>query len=252
MLISIITEGFATGDWRNLIIQLLLMFPVVLFALSAHEAAHGLVAYMMGDRTAYNLGRVTLNPAKHLDPFGTLMMLVFGFGWAKPVPINARNFKNPKWGMALTAIAGPLSNMLFGAIGAIAAGTFLYFTEIIIPAYAPNITEFAYYWALRSVLEDFVTYFGLINFIYAFFNLIPLPPFDGSRFFFTFLPPRWYFGIMKYERFIMFGVLILLMICSRLFNFSPFSFLAEHAYAGIVNGVLRALQFAHVLIINLI
>ena len=236
MLISIITEGIATGDWRNLIIQLLLMFPVVLFALSAHEAAHGLVAYMMGDRTAYNMGRVTLNPAKHLDPMGTLMMLVFGFGWAKPVPINARNFRKPKWGMALTAIAGPISNMLFGAIGAIAAGIIFYLSGFIIPTYAPQIAEFAYYEALCSVLEDFATYFGLINFIYAFFNLIPLPPFDGSRFFFVFLPPKWYFGIMKYERYIMFGILILLMLSSRFLGFSPFSFLAEQAFVLIANG----------------
>ena len=252
MLISIITEGIAKGDWRNLIIQLLLMFPVVLFALSAHEAAHGLVAYMMGDRTAYNLGRVTLNPAKHLDPAGTIVMLLVGFGWAKPVPINARNFKNPKWGMALTAIAGPLSNMLLGAIGAIAAGTIFYFTKIIIPVYASQITDFAYYDALCSVLEDLATYFGLINFIYAFFNLIPLPPFDGSRFFFTFLPAKWYFGIMKYERYIMIGLLILLMASSRFFSFSPFSYLAEQAYLIIANGALQALQFAYVLIINLI
>lgn len=236
MLISIITEGIATGDWRNLIIQLLLMFPVVLFALSAHEAAHGLVAYMMGDHTAYNMGRVTLNPAKHLDPMGTLMMLVFGFGWAKPVPINARNFRKPKWGMALTAIAGPLSNMLFGVIGAVAAGIIFYLTSFIIPAYAPQITYFEYYEALCSVLEDLAMYFGLINFIYAFFNLIPLPPFDGSRFFFVFLPTRWYFGIMKYERYIMIGLLVLLMACSRFFGFSPFSFLAERAFILIANG----------------
>lgn len=236
MLISIITEGIATGDWRNLIIQLLLMFPVVLFALSAHEAAHGLAAYIMGDRTAYNLGRVTLNPAKHLDPMGTLIMLVFGFGWAKPVPINARNFRKPKWGMALTAIAGPLSNMLFGAIGAIAAGLIYYLAGFIIPAYAPQIADFAYYEALCSVVKDLATYFSLINFIYAFFNLIPLPPFDGSRFFFIFLPTRWYFGIMKYERYIMFGILILLTLSSRFLGFSPFSFLAERVFVLIANG----------------
>ena len=112
MLISIITKGIATGNWRDLIIGLLLAITSSLIALSVHEAAHGLAAYMMGDKTAYNLGRVTLNPAKHLDLMGTLMMLVFGFGWAKPVPINARNFRKPKWGMALTGIAGPLSNMI--------------------------------------------------------------------------------------------------------------------------------------------
>ena len=236
MLISIITEGIASGDWRNLIIQLLLMFPVVLFALSTHEAAHGLAAYMMGDRTAYNLGRVTLNPAKHLDPLGTLIMLVFGFGWAKPVPINTRNFKKPKWGMALTAIAGPLSNIILGSLGAIAKGIIFYLSAVVIPVYAPQIADFAYYEALCSVLEDLATYFGLINFIYAFFNLIPLPPFDGSRFFFIFLPTRWYFGIMKYERYIMIGLLLLLTASSRFLGFSPFSFLAQQAFVLIANG----------------
>ena len=248
MLFSIISSG----NIREAIIGVLLMIPVALLALSAHEAAHGLAAYMMGDRTAYNMGRVTLNPSKHLDLFGTLMMLVFGFGWAKPVPINARNFKNPKWGMALSALAGPLSNIILGSIGAIFAGSLYYLTGFIVPVYAPQITEFAYYEALNSVIFDFATYFGLINFIYAFFNLIPLPPFDGSRFFFTFLPVKWYFGIMKYERYIMFGLLILIMASSRFLQFSPFSYLAENAYLLIANGTLRLFDTVFTLIINLI
>ncbi len=252
MLISVIMDGIATGDWRNLIIQVLLMLPVVLIALSAHEAAHGLAAYFMGDRTAYNLGRVTLNPTKHLDPMGTLMMLVFGFGWAKPVPINARNFKNPKWGMALTAIAGPLSNLLFGVLGAILTSVAFFTSYFILPIYAPQILEAAYYEAVTTVLLDLFSYFSLINFIYAFFNLIPLPPFDGSRFFFTFLPAKWYFGIMKYERYIMFGVLILFMITSRLFSFSPFSFLAELSYVSIANAGITVLNILYNLIVSLI
>lgn len=242
MIISVIMEGVASGDWRNLIIQVLLMIPAVLIALSAHEAAHGLAAYFMGDRTAYNMGRVTLNPSKHLDPMGTLMMLVFGFGWAKPVPINARNFKNPKWGMALTAIAGPLSNFVMGAVGAIFTAVVLFLTYGIIPAYAPEIYTATYYEAVQNVLIDLFSYFSLINFIYAFFNLIPLPPFDGSRFFFTFLPVKWYFEIMKYERYIMFGVLILFMIISRVFSFSPFSFLANLSFSGIANACLTLLN----------
>lgn len=250
MLISIITEGIATGDWRNLIIQVLLMVPVVLVALSAHEAAHGLAAYLMGDRTAFNMGRVTLNPSKHLDPMGTLMMLVFGFGWAKPVPINARNFRNPKWGMALTAIAGPLSNLFFGILGAILTAITFFITYGIIPAYSPEIYAAAYYEAVQSVLMDLFSYFSLINFIYAFFNLIPLPPFDGSRFFFTFLPAKWYFGIMRYERYIMIGVLVLFMFTSRIFDFSPFSYLANLAFSSIANAFLGILNLIYTVIIN--
>ena len=115
MLFSILSGG----DVREIIISLLLTIPVILISLSVHEAAHGYMAYKLGDRTAYNLGRVTINPARHLDPLGSLCMLVFGYGWAKPVPINARNFKNPKNGMAFTAIAGPISNLILGAIGAL-------------------------------------------------------------------------------------------------------------------------------------
>jgi Zn-dependent protease len=245
-------EGIASGDWRNLIIQVLLMIPVVLIALSAHEAAHGAAAYLMGDRTAYALGRVTLNPAKHLDPIGTFVMLVFGFGWAKPVPINARNFRNPKWGMALTAIAGPLSNLLLGIIGAILTSISFFVFYAIIPIYAPQMLETTYYEALQTILILLFEYFGLINFIYAFFNLIPLPPFDGSRFFFTFLPLKWYFGIMKYERYIMFGVLILFMLSSRIFNFSPVSFLAEISFSGITNSGIMLLNILYQVITGLI
>ena len=245
MLISVIMEGIASGDWRNLIIQLLLMIPVVLFALSIHEAAHGAVAYLMGDRTAYAMGRVTLNPSKHLDPMGTLVMLVFGFGWAKPVPINARNFKNPKWGMALTAIAGPLSNLILGIIGAILTAITFFLFYAIIPIHAPQFLESTYYEAVETIFILLFEYLSLINFIYAFFNLIPLPPFDGSRFFFTFLPIKWYFGIMKYERYIMFGVLILFMLSSRIFSFSPVSFLAEISFSGIANGVIMVLNILY-------
>ena len=92
--------------------MLLLRIPVILLALSMHEAAHGIAAYKMGDPTARNMGRLTLNPLKHLDPIGTLMMFVFGFGWARPVPINPRYFKDPKKGMAFSADAGPIANLL--------------------------------------------------------------------------------------------------------------------------------------------
>ena len=107
------------GDPRSVAISILLTLPTILIALSAHEAAHGYIAYKLGDRTAFNLGRITLNPFKHLDPIGALCMLVCGYGWAKPVPINARNFKDPRKGMALTALAGPVTNLILGTIGVI-------------------------------------------------------------------------------------------------------------------------------------
>lgn len=95
---------------REVIITLLMWLPIILFSLSLHESAHAWVANKMGDPTARNLGRVSLNPFKHLDPIGFLTMLVIGFGWAKPVPINARRFNNPRKGMAISSLAGPVSN----------------------------------------------------------------------------------------------------------------------------------------------
>ena len=211
------------------------------------------IAMKMGDRTAYNLGRVTLNPAKHLNLMGTLAMLVFGFGWANPVPIHARNFKNPKWGMALTAIAGPATNFLLGGIGAVLVSIGKFLIDTIFPNYAPEIANQYYFAVFCEILIIFLTYFSLINLVYSAFNLIPLPPFDGSRFFFTFLPAKWYFAIMKVERYIMIGVFVLLLVWSRIFDFpSPFAWIAEKLFLLIANGGLDIIYLIYGFIINLI
>ena len=110
---------FGNGSIQDYIISTLLTLPIILFSLSFHEMAHGFAAYKMGDPTAKNFGRLTLNPLKHLDPIGALCMLLAGFGWAKPVPINARNFKNPRIGMAISGAAGPISNLLLALISAL-------------------------------------------------------------------------------------------------------------------------------------
>ena len=102
---------------KEAFIELLLRIPIVLIALSVHEAAHAYASYRLGDPTARNFGRITLNPAKHFDPIGALCLLLFRFGWAKPVPVNTRHFKNPRRDMALTALAGPMSNVLLGFLG---------------------------------------------------------------------------------------------------------------------------------------
>ena len=227
---------------REILTSLLLSLPVIILALSAHEAAHGYVAYKMGDRTAYNLGRVTLNPIKHLDLMGTIWMLAFGYGWAKPVPINARNFRNPKYGMAFTAIAGPAVNLLLGVFGAACYAVTSFFTAINIGTVAENEPLYN----LVVILINFFYLFGMMNLIVMVFNLIPVPPFDGSRFFGMFLPTRVYFGIMKYERFILIGVLVLTFFCSRFFGFSPASWLAEKLFGLItkpIYSLLRSIYF---------
>lgn len=163
---------------------------VLLTALPLHECAHAWVADKLGDHTARYQGRLTLNPLRHLDLMGALLMLVVGFGWAKPVPINARNFKNPKQGMALSAVAGPLSNLLLAFISAILYKVF---------AYAGIATNGM--WLMTSLGDIFYLIMSL-NVGLAVFNLLPIPPLDGSRLFTVFLPPRQYFQIMQYERYI--------------------------------------------------
>lgn len=217
MLLSILSGG----DIRTILISLLFSLPVIMFALSLHETAHGWVAYKCGDPTAYQLGRLTLNPFKHLDPVGFLCMLVFGFGWAKPVPINTRNFRNPKRGMALTAIAGPVANLLLGAVNAALAGATLAWWSYLYYA-----SDSAFAVTCVSLLYQMLELGAQINFLFAVFNLIPVPPFDGSRMALAFLPSKIYFGIMRYERQIMFGILIVCLVLSR-FGISPFSLLAN-------------------------
>ncbi len=165
----------------------------VLIVLTIHEYSHAYAAYKLGDNTAKSFGRLTLNPIKHIDPFGALCMLLFHFGWAKPVPINARNFKNPKRGFAITALAGPLSNLITAFISA-----FLYLLTYALLRDVNFSSEFTLNLAQNTL--DFIYVFHIINVGIAIFNLLPVPPLDGSRILTVVLPPRIYFGIMKYER----------------------------------------------------
>ena len=226
MLLSFISS-FINGGAANvklLIANILLSIPVILFALSAHEAAHGFVADKCGDPTARNLGRITLNPLKHLDPLGTLCMLLVGYGWAKPVPIDPRNFKNPKKGMALSAAAGPLANLILGVLNAIFVGLSYSLFILVGNHDAPMFVVYIFY--LLFILFKLGT---IYNFVFAVFNLLPLPPFDGSRIFYAVLPEKWYFAVMRYERTIMVITLVVFLSLSR-FGWSPVSLLAEKLY----------------------
>jgi Zn-dependent protease len=171
------------------------MAPGLLVALVFHEVAHGYVAYLLGDPTAKSQGRLTLNPLKHLDPLGTLAFFFVQFGWAKPVPVNARYFRDPRKGMMYTALAGPGINFTLAALFALAFHMLAAF----------GITG-------RSPLYA-ITYFGVfVNLILGAFNLLPIPPLDGSNVVAYFLPPQAaykYMSLSRYGFIILIGVILL-------------------------------------------
>lgn len=228
MLLNLISS-FMSGeeyDIKIAIISFVLSLPIFMLAFSIHEYAHGLVASKLGDPTAKSLGRLTLNPIKHIDLFGFIAMLVFGFGWAKPVPINTRYFKKPKRDMAITALAGPLSNILLALI----FGALFKAFSLIDPLDLLTHSEFAAnIWTFTGLMLSRGIY---INVLFAVFNMIPVPPFDGSRLFFAFLPTKAYFWVQRYERYIYFVFLALLIL--GIFDL-PISWITDQICNGIVN-----------------
>ncbi|HWP92797.1 MAG TPA: site-2 protease family protein [Thermodesulfobacteriota bacterium] len=177
---------------------ILIQAPVILFALTVHEFCHAWVADMLGDDTAKRQGRLTLNPIAHLDVFGTILMFLAGFGWAKPVPVNPLNFENPRKGMLLVAIAGPISNLAM----AIVAGMILKFGIIDVKGIVinPSVTGIM---PTILVMVILTLQFGVAL---AVFNMLPLPPLDGSRVVYGLLPERQAYA---YSRFEPYGIIIL-------------------------------------------
>lgn len=173
-----------------------LRVTAVFLCLTVHETCHGLAAYVLGDPTAKQMHRLSLNPLRHIDWFGLLMMFLFGFGWAKPVPVDMRYFKKPKQGMAITALAGPVSNFLLAIL-------LLFFSKLIYlyASYTITINIFYQFFITTSILSV-----GL-----GLFNLIPIPPLDGSKVLAVLLPDRTYYQLMHYERFGMILLLVLVM-----------------------------------------
>lgn len=208
-------------SFETLLFTFLSYAMVILLALPVHELAHGYVADKLGDHTARWNGRLTMNPFAHLDIMGTLMIFLFGVGYAKPVPVNPRNFRNYKTGMALTALAGPVSNLLMAFLSmAVLRGFY---------AFLP-------YGTALNIAITFFQQFALINISLAIFNLLPIPPLDGFRIVANLLPPKWSYYVDRYQMYITMAVMLLVFsgVLSR-----PISYLSIHIY----NFIVRVLMF---------
>lgn len=203
-----------SGSFRDAVIYLLSALAVIFLTMPVHEAAHAFVATKLGDPTPRYEGRYSLNPFRHIDYVGALCIILFGFGWAKPVSVNPRYFEHPKRDMALTALAGPLSNLIVAFI-------VLFLT---------NLSYFIYsLWSKIFIvyIAYFLSYIASINISIAVFNLIPIPPLDGSRLLSAFLPDRIYYSIMRYERILF---LVVLLLCYTGILGTPLSIASNYIY----------------------
>lgn len=186
-------------DFGGAVIYILSSLTVIFLTLPIHEFAHGFAATRLGDPTPRYQGRMTLNPFAHIDWIGAACIMLFGFGWAKPVQINANYFKKPKRDMALTALAGPVSNIIVALIALVIYNLF-------------SLLALNTFTAVLYYVGFFFYYVAYINVSLAVFNLIPIPPLDGSRLLSALLPYKQYYALMRYERYIFWGLLALLWL----------------------------------------
>lgn len=213
MLLDIISGG---GSWFLLVSGVLASLAAVFILLPFHEFAHAKMAVLLGDNTPKNTGRLTLNPFAHIDYLGAAALILIGFGWARPVQVNMYNFKNPKRDMALTALAGPISNLLMALVFSFVGYAVYFFFQ--------NGVTFTIYYILR--------YMSVLSVSLAVFNFIPIPPLDGSRVLTSLLPDRTYYRLMSLERYstiIIFGIILLLN--------------RTGIFSGIVYSVLNVIDF---------
>jgi Zn-dependent protease len=205
--------------------RIALLLPAVLLGFTVHEYSHAMVAVRLGDNTPRDQGRLTLNPISHIELIGLLMILLLGFGWAKPVQINPRNFKNPKNDEILVSLAGPFSNLLFGIV-------FALFVKLLFTL-APQIF---YSGGLGPVLYQILSYFVWINLLLAVFNLFPIPPLDGSHILLSLIPDRFTQFKLVYTRYGRFILIALILLGSFTgYNLLPIGFLTSRLYEGLYN-----------------
>ena len=201
---------FAQLRWDVLLETSITVLSCIL-CITFHETCHGLAAWALGDPTAKRAGRLSLNPLKHIDLMGLVMLAVAKFGWAKPVPVDMRYFKKPKAGMALTALAGPVSNVLLAAVALMCYS---------VAAFYRNLWDG---WVLEY-LQMFFASTAILSCGLAVFNLFPVPPLDGSKILAAVLPDVWYWKLMRYERY---GMILLMVLLLTGVLDTPLSFLRD-------------------------
>jgi Zn-dependent protease len=206
--------AYPLSDIPYLVITLMIAFTF-------HEYAHAFVAYKFGDMTAKNQGRLTLNPLKHLDPFGTILIIIAGFGWARPVPVNRFFFKNPRLAGVLVSIAGPLSNLILAVLGVLITSAFVRFGS-------PN-----------ENLINFLYIFITLNAVLFIFNLIPLPPLDGYRVIEDLAPNDFRAKMTQYEQYGMFIFIILVITPLDQYTIQPI-------FSTVLPWVLKVIGFYNI------
>lgn len=207
-------------DFTTAVVQVLAILVIIFLILPFHEWAHAFSALKLGDTSIKYRGRLSLNPVSHIDPFGALCLLLFGFGWAKPVPVDSRNFKNPKVDMAICAFAGPLANFVAALAGALILNALVYLAPMFV------------FSQIGIYVIYFFQYYITVNISLAVFNLVPIPPLDGSKVLFALLPDKIVYQIYRYERY--FFIILYALLFSGILS-RPLSVLSNY--------LLQAVEF---------